>query len=169
MAGAALSAVYGYTDDMIRRNQRLATEKAIKAVVPGSKKFKKERLGKENIYKGIGADGALRGYAFISEFPGFQGKIRVMIGMDPELEKITGLEVLDNDETPGLGNRIVNSSWRSGFEGIRGDNKITLVKNKTADKSKNEVEAITGATISSRAVIQGVDKKVKAVRKATGR
>lgn len=168
VSGGTLAVVFSYANPLIQENKRLATNEAVKTVVPGASTVKPERRKGVQIYRGLDSDGRLKGYAFPAEFSGFQGKIRIMIGVDPDFTKITGLDVLENIETPGLGNKIVDESWRSGFNGLNAGEGMSLVKNQTADRSANEVEAITGATISSQAVVDGANAELVKVREAVG-
>jgi len=166
LSGGVLSVVFSYANPLIQENRRRATNESVKTVVPGTLKVESERRGDILLYKGIGSGDKLRGYAFSTEFSGFQGKITIMIGVDPGFEKITGLDILENIETPGLGNKIVAKSWREGFVGLSATQEMSLVKNQTADKGKNEVEAITGATISSKAIVDGANAELARVRRS---
>ncbi len=166
VSGGALAIVFSYAEPLILENRKRAINKAVKAVVPGASQIKSEKSGDILIYRGIDGGGRVIGYAFRTEFSGFQGKIAIMIGMDARLEEVTGLEVLENIETPGLGNKIDEQSWRNGFAGLSGLSEMILVKNIAANKQQNEIEAITGATISSQAVVDGANAMIDEVRRA---
>ena len=109
-------------------------------------------------YVGHDQNGKRLGVAVTAQEPGFQEELSLMIGFDPASGGLTGITVLDQKETPGLGDKIETDSGFGGqFEGrvppLRG------VKGKSpADRS--EVQTITGATISSRAVIRIVNHAV---------
>ena len=171
LSGGSLAVVFGFADPLIQANRRRETREAVMAVVPGTARIERGRRVKgEIVFRVLDKNGRLLGYAFPTEFSGFQGKIKIMVGMDSKLETITGLVVLENVETPGLGNKISDKSWRDGFRGLSGEEEIRLVKNQAADREQNEVEAITGATISSQAVVKGATARIMEVRKAvTGR
>ncbi|GAI36988.1 unnamed protein product, partial [marine sediment metagenome] len=115
------------------------------------------------IYKGFDSSGRLIGYAFTGNGPGYQGTIEVMIGVDSELEKTTGIEVLESVETPGLGAKITGKLFRDKFRGLVIRPLIELVKGKPPEEP-NQIQAITGATISSQAVIDILNKTIKEVR-----
>lgn len=168
VSGGALAIVFSYADPLIQENRIKAINKAVKTVVPGASQIKSEKSGDILIYRGMDGDGSVIGYAFRTEFSGFQGKIAIMIGMDARFEEVTGLEVLENIETPGLGNKIAEQTWRDGFAGLSGLSEMMLVKNITAKKQRNEIEAITGATISSQAVVDGANAMIDKVRRAVG-
>ena len=81
---------------------------------------------------------------------GYADKIELLIGFDSAVRTITGLFILDQKETPGLGNKIMESSWRGQF--IDKSTGTPLLVVKTGAKAANEINAITGATISSKSV-----------------
>ena len=73
-----------------------------------------------------------------------------------------GLRVLNQKETPGLGTKIAEEKFTGQFKGLSIEPKIAYVKNKKPEKP-NEIQAVTGATISSRAVVNAVNARVAAV------
>ena len=99
--------------------------------------------------------GETLGYIFITSEKGYGGEVSVMtaIGTDG---KIVNVAILDaSGETPGLGQNLTKENFYSQFSGKSGATEV--VKN-GADSAKNEVNAVTGATISSRAVKNAVNK-----------
>ena len=82
---------------------------------------------------------------------GFADKIELLIGFDPKAEKIVSLYVIGQKETPGLGDFITKESWRKQFAGKSTLKPLKVTKSKASDPQ--EIEAVTGATISSRAVV----------------
>lgn len=109
-------------------------------------------------YVGYNDQGERVGVAVEAGEPGFVDDIRLMVGFDPETSALTGFFVLGQKETPGLGDKIEkNEAFVSAFRG-----KVTPIKgtkNATADAST--VQTITGATISSRTVIQIINHAVE--------
>jgi electron transport complex protein RnfG len=81
---------------------------------------------------------------------GYADKIEILIGFDHALKTITGLFVLDQKETPGLGNKIIEPAWRGQFKDKSTQTPLSVVK--TGAKAAHEINAITGATISSKSV-----------------
>ncbi len=165
VSGGLLAWVYSVANPLIVKHRQEATRAAVKAVLPGAKSIKKASRSGTSVYIGRDAKGASIGNAFEVETSGFQGKITMMIGMDGSFDKIIGLKVLDNVETPGLGAKITDSSFQDQFKGLSGASEIVLLKNQAPDKLKNQVEAIAGATISSRAVVGGLNAEIAKVRK----
>lgn len=89
---------------------------------------------------------------------GYADKIELLLGLDPSGENISGIFVLEQKETPGLGNKIITEEWRSQFIGKNTTRPLMVVKDKADDA--DEISAITGATISSRSVATIVNTAV---------
>lgn len=84
--------------------------------------------------------------------------------MDSAITKMTGMEVLESQETPGLGAEIAGD-FRKQFSGLSVARDIEYVKNKKPEEPY-QIESITGATISSRAVVSMLNKRIEEIRKA---
>ncbi|MGQ9609691.1 MAG: RnfABCDGE type electron transport complex subunit G [bacterium] len=97
------------------------------------------------------------GFAFTSTGEGYGGTITLMIGIDVS-GKVTGIEIVEHNETPGLGANIESSKdFRDQFKN-KGSNQEEFIVIKGRKPSENfEIEAITGATISSRGVVQAIN------------
>jgi Na+-translocating ferredoxin:NAD+ oxidoreductase subunit G len=120
-----------------------------------------EKNGKKKYYTAYEAkypDGISAGWVTKAGGQGYADKIELLLGLDPEAVKITGLFVLDQKETPGLGNKIIEEKWRSQFYGKSTGIALKVVKG-GAGKA-NEIDAITGATISSKSVCSIINKTV---------
>ncbi len=92
--------------------------------------------------------------AYESEGTGFGGKIGVMIGFNMEESKLSGIGILTHQETPGLGARVSEVSFTDKFKG-RSISDVFKIK-----KDKGSIDAITGATNSSKGVCSAVEKGV---------
>ncbi len=114
-----------------------------------------------NVYE-TKSDGKLAGWVTKSAGQGYADKIEILIGFDPGMDKITGLFVLDQKETPGLGNKILEDAWRGQFLDKSTAKPLTPVKGKS--RASNEIDAITGATISSKAVTDIINTAVADLR-----
>lgn len=86
---------------------------------------------------------------FTSSGPGLWSVIELLITIDPEREQILSLKVLKQGETPGLGARIKEEAFLESFNGKRIRPQIHLMPQA---REENEIDAITGATVTSRAV-----------------
>ena len=101
----------------------------------------------DDIYT-IYADGTGVGYAFMAVGKGYGGNIDILVGLEDETT-IKGITIITQGETPGLGSRITEESFANGFAGL--DISDVVLK-----QDGGQVDAITGATISSRAVVNAV-------------
>ncbi len=111
----------------------------------------------------IASDGDVRyiiGYVAVAGAKGYGGNVQIMIGVNLDLE-ITGIEILSQSETAGLGANCENESWLAQFIGKSG----TLA----VSKDGGDIDAITAATITSRAVTSAVNKALAQVTEIEGR
>ncbi len=95
-------------------------------------------------------DGKMAGHVVKADGQGYADKIELLIGLDAEGKSITGLFVLDQKETPGLGAKILEDDWRGQFKEKSTAKSLSVVKGGGA--KEDEIDAISGATISSRSV-----------------
>jgi electron transport complex protein RnfG len=110
------------------------------------------------LFAGYAANGALVGYAIPTAGPGFQDIIRVLYGYLPDKRQVSGMEVLESRETPGLGDKIYKDlAFVANFDALAVDPEIVAVKKGTKTQP-NQVDAITGATISSKAVVRIINE-----------
>jgi Na+-translocating ferredoxin:NAD+ oxidoreductase subunit G len=164
LSGGFLAAMSGAMTPLIEENRRLATQAAVKEVLPGTDKVRRVEEKGAVMYSGFDSDGRPIGHAFEVEWSGFQGPIKMMVGLDPEFKELRGLYVIESLETPGLGSKITETPFRSQFVGLDGEREILLVKNQRAVAEKNQVESITGATISAQAVVDGLNTEIAVMR-----
>ena len=109
------------------------------------------------IYRAHSGDGDLLGYAVRVVTTGYGGEIQLLVGISPDNESVLGIQVVEHIETPGLGGRITEPAFSEQFEGLDATREIEYVKNAEPDKAANEIAAISGATISSSAVVSGMN------------
>jgi Na+-translocating ferredoxin:NAD+ oxidoreductase subunit G len=95
-------------------------------------------------------NGKREGWVIKSKGQGYADKIELLVGVDADAQKITGLYILDQKETPGLGNRISETKWREQFVGK--ETQHALRATKAGAKNPDEINAVSGATISSNSV-----------------
>jgi electron transport complex protein RnfG len=151
ISGGVLAQTYKFANPRIEENREKDTEKAIIEVLPGVSTFKNVTVDGQILYKGLDNRGRDVGVAFIAEAGGFQGVIRMMVGVDIESRQITGMKILEHLETPGLGARINESWFQDQFKGKSLNDKFI---------PGEDVDAITGATVSSRAVSDGLKNSI---------
>ena len=115
-------------------------------------------------YRGFDKDGNLVGYAIPTSHKGYGGEIELMVGISAQGE-ITGVTILSINETPGLGMNAKNESFTNQFLTNVPDNGFTA---KSDDPSKEKIDALTGATITSEAVSQAVNKAIDVYKSLEG-
>ncbi len=101
-------------------------------------------------------DGENIGYIFTVDEKGYGGTVSVMTAINTD-GTVAAVEILDaSNETPGLGQNVKNSDFYTQFKGLA-DN-ITVIRGGSANADNNEINAVTGATISSKAVTKAVNR-----------
>lgn len=181
-AAVALAVSYRLTKPTIDERARADQVEALKVVLPQATSFSNLISGPEiDYYQGRDGSGKVIGYAFPGEAKGYSSVISVMVGVDPE-GMITGIEILDQKETPGLGTQAVEvpatrNFWQAllgrGEKGPPGRppfqeqyrGKIVSGLRVVTGKTETEIEALTGATITSRAVTAAVKESLGAFLK----
>jgi len=108
------------------------------------------------VYEGVGGDGEKAGYVVALSPEGYSGKIDMMVGISSAGETVTGMRVLRHTETPGLGAMAVRESFYGKFDG-RSLTPLTVVKSAPGE---NEIDAITSATITTRAITGAVNEAI---------
>lgn len=166
ISGTALALAYSALLPRIERNQQIALERSLGALFQNAGEPEFELIDTEGsdapqIYR-ASSDGSLIGYAVRVVTTGYGGEIRLLVGLGPELERITGMEVVQHVETPGLGAKINSPDFKQQFQGLQPEQNISYVKSGSASADENEIEAISGATISTKAVVGGVNKTLDA-------
>ena len=111
----------------------------------------------ERVYAGWREDGARIGFAIVAAEPGFADDVKLIFGFDPEKEVVLGFKVLENKETPGLGDAIEKKrSFGAQFVGKRVP-VAGIKKGGSRGRPESEIETITGATVSSATVVRIVN------------
>ncbi len=116
------------------------------------------RADDNTLYAGYGKANRFIGYAIPGEGPGFQDTIKLLYGYLPDQRRIVGMAILDSRETPGLGDKIYkDAEFVANFDHLSVDPQIVTMK-KGTKSAPNEIDAITGATISSKAVVRIINQ-----------
>ncbi|MGM0530274.1 MAG: RnfABCDGE type electron transport complex subunit G [Bacteroidota bacterium] len=167
-ASTTLGFIYELTREPIAEAEMRKRNMAIRQVVPdfsnqpNNESYKVAVEGDSLQVYPAKQDGELTGLA-VSSFTdqGFSGRIRIMVGFRPD-GTINNISVLEHAETPGLGDKIekAKSDWSSQFNG-----KDPEQFNLEVQKDGGDVDAITAATISSRAYCDAVQRAYKAFQK----
>ncbi len=173
--GAALAGMETAVAGKIKANKLNETKERIATLVPGAAEDANlhEAVDIEGrlVYRAMDADGAQVGWVVPADGPGFADKIEVLVGLDTKAETITGLYVLSQKETPGLGNKITFKRNKPGDKPLYLDNfpgkdatKPLEVVKRPAKPDTNEVEAVTGATVSSKSVTKAINTTLNELR-----
>lgn len=118
-----------------------------------------DSLTTERVFVGYDENGTRVGMAISGAEPGFQDIIGLLFGYDPLSKEVLGMKVLESKETPGLGDKIEkDSSFVSAFRGVL--TPIRGVKAGSGRGGEHEVDMITGATISSKAIINIINNRI---------
>jgi electron transport complex protein RnfG len=153
-----LSTVSNITKPIVAAEKEKSEKIAMQALLPSAKDFSPYTLTEDGaikkVYAGYTEPGNADSYVgavvtVASE--GYGGTVELLVGID-ETCHITGIQVLSHSETPGLGANAEKDSFRSQFEGKKAP--LTVTKTTPGDV---EIQAITGATITSNAVVLAVN------------
>ena len=152
VSGALLSEINSWAAPKIEANRKAETERAIFVVQKDATIYEKIENVDFELYEVFDSNKISLGYALPYEGNGFQGKIRLIIGVNKDLKNILGLEVLEQVETPGLGTKVTETPFTDQFKQLLLQPEVAWVKG-VEPSNPNEIQAITGATISSRAAV----------------
>jgi electron transport complex protein RnfG len=110
-------------------------------------------------------EGRLLGWVARGQDHGYADVIELLVGLTGDTTQITGIYVLNQKETPALGDGIVRSDFRQHFAGIATDSPLTVGRDAAeAAQSPYAIQALTGATVSSRSVCKIVNDTVALVK-----
>ncbi|HEY8500134.1 MAG TPA: FMN-binding protein, partial [Clostridia bacterium] len=104
----------------------------------------------------------LAGYVVNVAAKGYGGDINMIVGVDNN-GAVTGIIIGDNEETPGLGTKALEPDFINQFSEVSFNDKLTVVKQNK--KSANEIQAISGATVTSRGLTEGVQAALDVSKK----
>jgi electron transport complex protein RnfG len=149
VSATLLALIYNIAEPRIIEQQKSEQEKAIiEGLLPQVPEVI-EKIGKEDLvfYKAKDAEGNFIAYIFITQARGYSSDIKMVVSLG-SVGNIIAVKILQQAETPGIGSRITEGEFLSQF------------KNKDINK---KFDTITGATISSRAVIDSIRQKTQEV------
>lgn len=153
VAAGLLAAVNSLTHPKIIAQTQAEEQAALKEVMPLASKFAEVKSDKDKdalYYKAFNNQDKLVGFIFKASSKGYSSQIQTLAGVFLD-QKISAVKVISQNETPGLGAKITEDKFSEQFK-----NRSSL--------DLSGVEAITGATISSHAVISSVEKKARQIR-----
>lgn len=179
IASVLLVGTFRVTSPYIEENRRIFLENAIYDVVPGAASMipltvdgdvveTAVDIKSASLFAGFDETGRLAGLAIEASGQGYQDVVSILFGYAPDCRCVVGMRVLDSKETPGLGDKIEKDpAFLENFEALdvtlsadrmRLANEIEMVK--PGSKTERwQIEAITGATVSSRAVTRMIARQ----------
>ena len=175
--GSGLALLYAWTNPLYLDNQEKATLASIAKTIPGCDTAKNlqtsqvQSIKEYQVYRVFDSSEkgpeTLLGWAYVAKGKGFGGDIKLLIGLNAQADSLVGIDVLEDVETPGFGNYINDEErWKSKFR-PRDGKALALARDlvviKTAPKKDYQIQAITGATISSKAVVAVINESAAKV------
>lgn len=181
LAGLAIVLVFQWANPRIEAWRAEVLSRAVTQVLAGADRYETAFLdeggfttapvgdtaGLDRVYVGYDGGGMPVGVAMVGAAAGFQDVIRLMFGYDPASGQVTGIQVLESKETPGLGDKIEkDSAFIDEFDRVA----TPLVGRKAGREtgSDDEVVMITGATISSQTIVDIINARVGEVGAEVG-
>ena len=151
IAAGLLAGVNSLTRSKILAQAQADEESSLQEVIPQAAKFLPVKKNNALLYyKAIDKDAKFMGVVFKAYADGYASDIETLVGLLKD-DTITAIKVLSQNETPGLGTQVSEESFLKQF-------------NHKSIAGLNEVQAITGATISSTAVIDAVKEKATKIK-----
>jgi electron transport complex protein RnfG len=163
LSGGFLSQVSNWAAPQIEKHMQEAIRQAISTVHPDGARSEKVATDSLELYKVFDPDDRLMGYAMNITGNGFSDKITLMVGVSEDLESISGIEILKQTDTPGLGAKIVEPEFKDKFKNLRTMPQVGVTKKE--NPAPNEIQAITAATITSKAVVSIVNTHMDILKK----
>ena len=157
IAALLLGVVNEKTAPLIAQNEEKKIRDALKGVMSDAAEFEKTEADVESdvtvsaIYKAKDSGGNVIGVCAIVETKGYDAGLKSAVGVDRD-GRVTGVEIISHKETPGLGANAEKEEFRSQFTGKSGE--IAVVK---SGAGENEINAISGATMTSNGVARSVN------------
>lgn len=187
VAGLALGGVQYITAAPIEKANKAALEEAYKSVFPSAASFEDyadfdEAAANEVVRASdVGTDADITaasvakdssgtdiGYVFtVTTHKGYGGDITLTVGVDSSTNKMNGYSITDIGETPGLGMKSTEEKFMSEFKDLSMET-ATYTVTKSSPAGDDEIEAISGATITSRAVTNAVNAVMYYYRQIQG-
>lgn len=163
-----LAVTYNFTKDIIAARAESDLEAAKLVVLPAAKEFRRIENVDDMLPEGFATDtvnGAfegydgdtLKGYVISIIEKGYGGDINLIVGIGSD-GTVTGLKIGDNNETPGLGKKVEAPKFYEQLVGIKPEENLVVVK--MPGSKDEEIEAVSGATVSSKAIVRGVQTAV---------
>ena len=188
ICGLIIVSAYEGSLSAVRDNRRVALERAITKVLPGASKTvsylalpdgsiitangDETPVGTLSFHAAYNASGGLMGIAAEGSAKGYADTVRILFGYSPPCSCVVGIGVISMRETPGIGDKILtDAAFLSNFKALDTQlnaalsglaNEVKTVKHGTKAQAW-QVDAISGATITSRAVGRAINEAAQAL------
>lgn len=173
IAAAGLAAVNQMTKKAIAINNQKEVQESLSFLFPQSERFdpvsftnpspESSQKGKDfnilELYQAIQEDSGI-GYVFKVETKGYGGEILLLIAISTQDQNMEGIKILEHQETPGLGSEITSSHFQDQFKGKSLSDPYEI---------NQDIQALSGATISSKAIIRACRGVIAYLEKETNR
>lgn len=161
IAGFLLGFANDATKDAILENSKVSKED-LKLILPVATSIKESEIEASDeiseVYEAYDDESEKVGYVFKLTTKGFHGPVDLVIAIGSD-NKVSGMKVLAHSETPGLGAKITEDKFTSKITNLPIDEEIEMVK--VSPTKENQVEAISGATVSSKAVGTAINDVIR--------
>jgi electron transport complex protein RnfG len=172
--GLLIAVTNAALSDRIEQNRVAKLNELTKALLPEAQRFQPVEAAievqlpggskeKATIFEALSGDEQRVGWSFNAHGVGFAGPIELVIAVDSDFKKIMGFNVLASSETPGFGDQVRGDYYRKQFAGAPAE-KLMLVKTGNPAAIDSQIVAITGATVSSQAVVNIVSTFVTQIK-----
>ncbi len=155
VVGLALSAVNAVTAPIIAANEEASTLASNAAALPEADSFTELEWDIDGATAVLVADNGA-GYVIAAQARGYGGQVPLVVGFSND-GTILAVVIMDNDETPGMGARGAEESFTAQFAGMAAES-LTI----------NDIDAVSGATYSSKAVVNAINVAISAFEQVTG-
>jgi len=156
---ALLGGVHALTFHPIERQKRRTQEAAMREVLPGASEYREMQTVKSGsisaVYEGLDGD-SVAGFVVELSPKGYSGHIDLIVGISASDKKITGIRVLRHTETPGLGALAVSADFYRRYD----NRELVPLGVVRTSPGRNEIQAITSATITTRAITNAVNEAI---------
>jgi len=159
LSGLIIAAVYFVTAPVAAEQRIVMRNNSMKELVPDAAEFKP--IEGHTGWFAAEKDGQVAAYIVSGEGKGYGGTIRMLVAAD-QAGAVLGYKVLSHNETPGLGDKTTQPKFRNQFTGKKVEN-MEVVK----IHEDGKIDAISGVTISSRAVTKAVKEALTVLNEYT--
>ncbi len=182
--GLLIAAANASFEPRIIQNEKDKLDSLMKSLISDAEEFQvaienaeikneKGQVETTDIYKALDKNGKIIGFAFVASGPGFADKIKLVVAADAGFDKFLGFKVLSSNETPGFGSKIAIDDPKSDLDYVdqyKGapTGKFELIKTgkvETIEKIDDQIVAISGATVTSEAVVKIFNTYTEEIKK----